>query len=68
MTIDTDKERTLSNKRAGARIVRKAIQAEIKRIRLNYGDAFVQQALNDVTEFIDGMIARDKKRKGGLWN
>lgn len=68
MVLDTEAEKILSAKRAGARIVRKAIQKQIEIIRASCVTGDAVGALGDLEEYISNMIARDKKRKGGLWN
>lgn len=72
MPIDTPEEKTLSDKRAGARTVRKAINKKIEQLkevaaRKPEPDTAID-ALHALEEYIDEMIARDKTRKGGLWN
>jgi len=72
-TIDTPEEIALSNKRAGARAVRKAIQKQIEVLKTFYAthsdlSEGTNEALTRVEDYIDGMLVRDKTRKGGLWN
>jgi len=62
MVLDTEAEKILSAKRAGARAVRKAIQKQIDILAVTRG------GLAALSEYISRMIERDKKRKGGLWN
>ena len=72
-TIDTPAEQSLSDRRRGARTVRAAINKQIEELKEFYaingvGDyKYALEALRKVEEYIDSMIARDKKRKGGLW-
>ena len=77
-TLDTPEKVALSNKRAGARMVRKAIQKQIETLKTFYtthsgvmdgtAEGWVIEALTKVEDYIDGMLVRDKNRKGGLWN
>ena len=69
MPIDTPAEQTLSDKRSGARTVRKGITQHIEMLKAKHAESDEKiEVLREVEDFIESMIERDKKRKGGLWN